>query len=143
MEERIKILTSIKEMLEKFKIDIAYQTPALCEMFLSKKDNVSAPLLHSIAENLNSGMTSCESAENAVKNTASLSILSCEERTFLIELFSSMGTSDCDGQLALINNSIEKLRLYIDNAIANKNKNAKVYMTLSVYLGIALSVMLL
>lgn len=143
LNNRIIILKSIKAMLQQFKIDITYQMPTVRELFSKNGDNIISELTNKISKNLQNGFTPKESVEKGVDSSACISSLSKEERYFLIEIFSELGTSDVDGQISLLENAVERIDFYIENSIEDKRKNSKVYLTASIYTGIALVIILL
>lgn len=143
LNNRIKILKSIKSLLQQFKIEITYQMPTVAELFSRCSDSCISQLTEKISENLKDGFTFEDSVEKGVENSPCLSVLSHEEKYFIVSAFSGIGASDTDGQISLLENAVEKIEFYIENAIEDKRKNSKVYMTASIYIGLALVIILL
>ncbi len=143
MSMRIIILKSVKSMFQQFKTEISYSMPNLTEMMLSVTDSNICELTNRICNNLKSGLTPVESVELGLNNWKMVDIMSNEEKNLLISIISQIGTSDAENQILFLDNSIEKLDYHIENAIINNNKNSKVYFTVSIYVGIALVIILL
>ena len=143
LNNRIKILKSIKSLLQQFKIEINYQMPALTELYNQSEDNNILQLTNNILQNLQKGLTPEESVVKGVECSPCTDVLSDEEKSFIISTFSRIGTSDTEGQISLLENAAEKTDFYIENAIENKRKNSKVYLTASIYTGLALVIILL
>ena len=143
LNDRIKILKSIKSLLQQFKIDINYQMPTVTELFYEKTDINISQLTDNIYDNLQNGFTFEESIANGVECSPCVNVLSNEEKYFIINTFSKIGTSDTDGQISLLENAVERINFYIENAVEDKRKNSKVYLTTSVYIGLAIVIILL
>lgn len=143
LNNRIIVLKSIKAMLYQFKIDITYRMPTLIELFSQVTDVNIIKFTNNISENLRNGLTPEDSVAKGSEFAACMSVLSENERYLVINTCSSIGTSDTDGQISLLENAIEQLEFYIENAIDNKNKNSKVCLTASIYTGLALIIILI
>lgn len=143
LNDKIKILKSIKSLLQQFKIEITYQMPTLTELFSECTDYNISQLTNNISENLKNGLTSEKSIINGIECSSCVSVLSKEEKYFITDVLSKLGTSDTDGQISLLENAVERIDYYIENAIEDKRKNSKVYMTASIYIGLVIIIVLL
>ena len=143
LNNKIKILKSVKSLLQQFKIEIAYRMPTLIELFSEYTDESILQLTNNISENLKNGLTSEKSVINGVEFSSCVRILSKEEKYFITDALSKLGTSDTDGQISLLENAVERIDYYIENAIEDKRKNSKVYMTASIYIGLVIIIVLL
>ena len=106
MNNKIKILKSVKLLLQHFKIKITYQMPTVAELFSENNDTDILQLTDKISENLKKGLSPDESIQNGFKCSPCVSVLSDAEKYLIINTFSSLGTSDTDGQISLLENSL-------------------------------------
>lgn len=143
MNDKIKLLTSFKSLIHEFKREITYQAPSLSELFSLNKDKYIFPLAESIVKNLDNGSDLDESIRLSFENSDCIKLLSTDEKKDLINIFSSLGKSDFEGQISLLDNAIEKLDMYIENAVDSRNKKSKVYLTTSIYVGLAVVIILI
>ena len=129
--------------MHEFKREITYQALTLSELFSLNNDKYIASLADSIVKYLEEGMTLEESVKLSFEEADCTKLLSSDEKENLISIFSALGKSDFDSQVLLIENTIEKLNIYIENAVDSKNKKSKVYLTASIYVGLAVVIILL
>ncbi len=143
LKNKIVILKSIKLLLQQFKRDITYSMPTLSELFSNADIEPILQFTDMISRKLENGYSPEESISKSIDLTPSLSVLSDEEKSFLIQTFSSVGKSDAESQTLLLENAVGRIDYYIETAIENQRKNSKVYMTASVYIGLAVVIILL
>jgi len=143
LNERLKLLKSFKQLLQQFKISIDYRIPSLYDLFSSASDQMIIGFTQRVASMLNQGISPEICIKEAIEKDSCGKLLSSEEKYFIIGILSEIGSSDIEGQISLLENAIEHIDYYIENAIENKRKNTKVYMTSSLYLGLVIAILLI
>lgn len=143
LSQRIKILTAVVDMLDNFLREMRYSMPVLSDIFKSCTAAELRELTLSLSAELRGDKAFKLSVVDAVRSCDCLDVLTDEEKGSLIKVLSELGTSDIDAQQSVLESGISIFEKYLENAETDKNKNSKVYFTVSVYAGLAAAVMLI
>ncbi len=143
LNQHIKVLKSFKQLFQQFRINIEYRLPALYEMFSDSTDMVIMDFTQMIADMISKGYSPELCIKETIENADCVKVLSMDEKRFVISILSEIGSSNIDGQISLLENAVKSIDYYIENAVENKQKNTKVYMTASLYLGVVLAILLI
>lgn len=143
LSNHISVLQSTVNMLNTFQRELNYSQPLLSELFCTYSDEV----IDDFALLLSQSVKDCNNLESCVaeciRNSQSLAVLSKAEKETLEELLSSLGASDIDSQVSLLSGGIGMFDEFLTSAKTQKEKNSKVYLTFSIYIGLAAAVLLL
>lgn len=143
LTKHISVLQSTVNMLSTFKIEINYSQPLLSDLFCTYSDDI----INDFIFLLSASIKECDSPKicisECVEGSQSLSVLSENEKEVLKELLSSLGTTDISAQDLLLTRGIKRVEEFLLSAKEQKNKNSKVYLTFSIYIGLAAAVLLL
>ena len=143
LSNHISVLQSTINMLGTFQRELNYSQPLLYELFYTYTDEV----IDDFVLLLSQSVKDCDNLENCVsecmRNSQSLAVLSKAEKETLEELLSSLGVSDIDSQVSLLSGGIGRFDEFLKAAKIQKEKNSKVYITFSIYIGLAAAVLLL
>lgn len=143
MSQRIKCLQGICEMLAFFKSSISYTMPYLHEMLRDCNIPQTKELTCSMADKLALNEDITFAAEESVCSTKALSVLGNEEKRALITVLSKLGTTDLFDQSEMLENAQKRFSEFLARAAEEKDKNAKVSLTVCIYIGLAFLVMVI
>ena len=143
LKQRVQILMNFRAVLWQFKLDISYRMMDIKELLLKDMKPCFSHTADIMVSNLESGFTLPESAKFAIDNAAVFDVLKEDELSFIISVLSQLGISDAEGQISLFDNAIEKMDYYINNALEDKQKNSKIYLTSAIYFGALVVIILL
>lgn len=143
LSKRISVLSSFLNLFRYIKQEINYNVPSLPYLFSSYSDtNIS-----DFTSELGSSLLQCSSISECVvsvmKQSSQIETLSSADKEALQGFLCALGTSDVQSQNTLLENAVSKLDDLISEAVKAKDANAKVYMVTSLYIGIALAVLMI
>jgi stage III sporulation protein AB len=144
--KRPKVLRELQVLLQIFENEISYLSNLLAESFerIYEGSKTDASLLFKeAAANLSiSGITADTAWEKAVRENSSKLGLNKEDQSILITFGKMLGNSDLEGQLHNINLVSSQLKLQELKAEEMRQKNEKMYRSLGVLSGLAITVVL-
>ena len=145
--KRPRTLREIQALLQMFENEISYLSNLLSDAFKRLHDGTNseaAILFKAAAENLSlSGVTADEAWEKAVNENYSKLSLNKEDKAILMSFGKMLGNSDLEGQISNIKLISAQLKLQEAKAEEMKKKNEKMYRSLGVLSGLALTIILL
>lgn len=142
LKKKVLVMQSVIQTLQVFKREITYRMPLLSELFLECEDLPTAEFTNEVAQRLSENNNLSDSVHIAFNNSKCFVGISNDEKRFIIDTFSSLGGGDCESQLAIIENSLIRAYEFLNIATDNKKQNSKVYLTTSIYVGIAIAIIL-
>lgn len=143
LKQRVQVLMSFRSVFCQFKLDISYSMMDIKELLLKDMKPCFSHTAESIVSDLESDFSLSESVENVINNSPIFEVLKEDERSCIISVLSQLGISDAEGQISLFDNAIEKMDYYIKNALEDKQKNSKIYLTSAIYFGALVVIILL
>lgn len=141
LTHRINILRSIMDMLKLFKREINYRMPTVSELFELCSELPISDFTVSVTSMLSEGESLEKSISASAELSSCLSDLTSEEKGSLTDILSSLGTTDSESQISIIENGIELFGEFLERAADDKKRNSKVYMSVSVYVGLAAAIL--
>lgn len=143
LSSRVNIIRSLIEMFRLFKREICYRMPTVSELFELCSELEISEFTTAVASKLSDGKSIEESVTDSVLSAKCLSEFTTEEKNALTEILSSLGTTDSEGQISIIDSATERFQEFLEKALEAKNKNSKIYMSVSVYVGLAAAILLI
>ncbi len=144
--KRPRTLRELQALLQMFENEISYLSNLLSEAFLRIYDNSNldaAILFKTAASNLEtSGVTADEAWEKSVEENGSKLSLNKEDKSILVTFGKMLGNSDLEGQLNNIKLVTSQLKLQEIKSEEMKRKNEKMYRSLGVLSGLAVTIIL-
>ncbi len=144
--KRPRTLRELQALFQMFENEISYLSNLLYEAFLRiyQNSNLTAAIIFkAAAENLKAGGVSADKAwENAVNENYLKLSLSREDKEVLVTFGKMLGSSDLEGQLNNIKLVSSQLKLQETKSEEMKRKNEKMYRSLGVLSGLAITVIL-
>lgn len=144
--KRPRTLRELQALLQMFENEISYLSNLLSEAFLRIYDNSNldaAILFKTAASNLEtSGVTADEAWEKSVEVNGSKLSLNKEDKSILVTFGKMLGNSDLEGQLNNIKLVTSQLKLQEIKSEEMKRKNEKMYRSLGVLSGLAVTIIL-
>ena len=145
LNDRVKLLTLMKQMLEELAIQIRFQALTVFELLNSLCRNMQLnelQFLVNVQENNIPGISFNEAWVKGIDEWSNNSLRK-EDINFLKNVGSTLGNSDIDGQLSTLELHKENLDRLLESAIAERDKKAKLYRSLGILTGTFISIMLL
>ncbi len=144
--KRPRTLRELQALMQMLENEISYLSNLLSEAFMRiyENSNVDASIIFkTAAQNLkNSGVTADAAWEKSIdENYARLS-LKKEDKAILVNFGRMLGNSDLEGQLNNIKLVSSQLKLQELKSEEMKQKNEKMYRSLGVLSGLAITIML-
>ncbi len=142
LKRRVRLLQSISDTLRCVRREISYGMPPLADILSRCAFGELACFTGAVSTALTHG----ERLEEAVYKAAageSLRLLTKVEREELVRVFSSLGTTDSATQTELIDAALSRNEEFISSAAQQCAANSKVYLTLSVYIGLTAAIVLI
>lgn len=143
LKRKVTVMQSIIQTLQIFKREITYKMPLMSELFEQCSQLPTAEFSNSVASHLHENKTLEESVHTSYKSSRCFNGFSEEEGRFITDTFSALGSGDCENQLAIIENALLQATEFLSLAVENKNKNTKLYLTTSIYIGSAIAIILI
>lgn len=144
--KRPRTLRELQALLQMFENEISYLSNLLSEAFIRIYDNSNvdaAILFRAAASYLQSGGVTADIAwEKAVEENASKLSLNNEDKAILVTFGKMLGNSDLEGQLNNIKLVASQLKLQEVKSEEMKRKNEKMYRSLGVLSGLAITIIL-
>ncbi len=144
--KRPRILREIQALLQMLENEISYLSNLLIDAFrrIVENSKVDAAILFKAAADylVASGVTADEAWEKAVEVNYSRLSLNKEDKAILISFGRMLGNSDLDGQLNNIKLMSSQLKLQEAKAEEMKRKNERIYRSLGVLSGLAITIIL-
>lgn len=143
---RVEELKSISKLINILQNKIKFTRKPLKEIFndLSKiedNENIKSIFLK-VSQNLDNHKLT-ETWNNMVEEEKGCLSLKDEDINLLKTLGSTLGKSDVDGQMSEINLFTELLKIQIQKAEKEKDKNTKMYKSLGTIIGLAIVIILI
>ena len=139
----IQRLISIKDFLLYAKRKLSYDMPILSEMFSEYEGDTAGGMIDNIASLLGEENSVMYSVKRGIELSDVPEILLARERNYIENVFSQLGSSDCESQAALIENAVVQIESMIAEAVRENERKSKVVMSVSVYSGAVLAIILL
>ncbi len=143
LSNHVERLKSIKEFLLYVKRKLSYDMPGLSDMFSEYEGDTAGGMIESIACLLEQGNSIVESVRNGVELSDVTDILFTGERNYIENVFIQLGSSDRESQIIMIDNAVDRIEGMIEEAILEDEKKSKIVMSISVYSGAVLAIILL
>lgn len=144
--KRPRILREIQALLQMLENEISYLSNLLSDAFRRIVENSrvdAAVLFKAAADHLEaSRVTADEAWEKAVEDNFSKLSLNKEDKAILISFGRMLGNSDLDGQLNNIKLMSSQLKLQEAKAEEMKKKNERMFRSLGVLSGLAITIIL-
>lgn len=145
--KRPRTLRELQALFQMFENEISYLSNLLYEAFLRiyQNSNLEAAIIFkAAAENLKAdGVTADKAWETAVNENYMKLSLCKEDRAVLVTFGKMLGNSDLEGQLNNIKLVSSQLKLQEAKSEEMKRKNEKMYRSLGVLSGLALTIILI
>jgi stage III sporulation protein AB len=138
LKKRVEILSSLIQCFQWLETEVGYATVPLAEAFgrISGRVEAETGLLFSgFTAELNSeqGLTADEAWQQSLAKCQDRLALQREDWALLEDFGRTLGSTDREHQLNAIRQTLEKLKLQAAAAVANREKNERLYR----YLGMA------
>lgn len=143
LNERVVLLSDFVEMLTNFRFEIGYNLTPVEDLFENNNINSLTKFTAITAENLRLGLSLEQSLTKAADKTGCFSALKRAEKDYILSLLSSLGAADCESETVMLDGGIERTKEFLKQAVQKKEKDSKVYLTMSLYIGIATAIILL
>ncbi|MDF2988174.1 MAG: stage sporulation protein [Eubacterium sp.] len=144
--KRPRTLRELQALLQMFENEISYLSNLLSEAFMRiyENSNVEAAIIfRTAASNLEtSGVTADEAWERSIEENCSKLSLNKEDKAILVTFGKMLGNSDLEGQLNNIKLVSSQLKLQEIKSEEMKRKNEKMYRSLGVLSGLAVTIIL-
>lgn len=144
--KRPRTLRELQALLQMFENEISYLSNLLSDAFMrifEGTNSQAAILFRAAAENLSvNGVTADEAWEKAVNENYSKLSLNKEDKSILLTFGKMLGNSDLEGQLNNIKLISAQLKLQEAKAEEMKRKNEKMYRSLGILSGLAITIIL-
>ncbi len=144
LNDRITYLEKLIEMVEIIRSQLNYSASnihSLLELLTNQKSFKQMYFLNTCLNELNNGTDFVSSWEYSLSSFKSP--LNKEDKEIIVSFGFQLGKSDLEGQLSNCDLYKDRLRLQLDNARKNKEKNGDMYMRLSVLSGVLIVILLL
>lgn len=145
LQRQLRQLRDLLAAVEIIKCELNYTlrpVAELAERTAERSRGAIAALLKQYAANLDKGLPRAKSAANALDGTKGL-CLSNDAQMAILELLSTIGRYDPDGENRLLQLTGQRLRSCIEHFESEKRPIAKSYAVLGVTTGIALVILFL
>jgi len=143
---RPRTLRELQALLQMLENEISYLSNLLTEAFTRIYENSgleAAILFKAAAQNLEAGGVTADTAwERAVDDNAPRLSLNKEDKSILATFGKMLGNSDLEGQLNNIRLVTSQLRLQEIKSEEMKKKNEKMYRSLGILSGLAITIIL-
>ncbi|MCM1392734.1 MAG: stage III sporulation protein AB [Ruminococcus sp.] len=143
LKRRTSLLEKTVLMLESMKLDFEYLALPLDEMIYKYSDSqpyLSINFIHECCRKLRSGLDFPSAWSGSVKTT---SLYTSEEKDKLLQLGSILGTSDCGGQISMLEMYIGYFNQFLKNARSKSENYSGMCVYLGVFCGIGMFVLLI
>ena len=143
---RVEELKSISKLINILQNKIKFTRKPLKEIFnelskLEDNENIKS-IFFKVSQNLDNHKMS-ETWNNIVEEEKGYLSLKDEDINLLKTLGSTLGKSDVDGQMSEINLFAELLKIQIQKAEKEKEKNTKMYKSLGTIIGLVIVIILI
>ena len=136
-------LRSFLNMLEILKCELNYTLfplPKLCRITAERSDRLCADFLNEYASQLERGTSRSVAAREALAK--SRGNLPLDAEMAILELFSTLGRYDLDGEESLLRLTQHRLKTALERGETEKRPMAKGYALLGVCTGVAIAILL-
>lgn len=111
--------------------------PNAIESLRQGMNTMLKPVLGAISiDMVSNNISSCKIAEEVAR----LDCLSNYDRQVISNGIINLGSSDVDGQIGIIQNTVSVLETQVSEAYEDKNKNVKLYRTIGVVAGLMIAI---
>ena len=145
LNDRVKILILMRQMLEELSIQIRFQALTVFELLQSLCGNIQLQelvFLNNVQENILPNISFYEAWIKGIDEWNN-SPLRTEDISFLKNVGATLGNSDIEGQLSTLELHKENLERLLESAIIERDKKSKLYRSLGILSGTFISIMLL
>ncbi len=143
LKHRVSLLQSISDTLTAVRREISYGMPPLTEILNICACGELSQFTHTLADMLNNGESIEFAVECAAAQTEPLRILTRAEYEMICTVFAKLGTTDAATQLDIIDGALCRVGEFIASAKQRCAANSKVYLTLSLYVGLTAAILLI
>ena len=146
--ERVKLLNALLSTLQMLETEIVYGAtpiPDIMRKIGNKSKKEVGDIFLSAADllNLNSGQTFDEIWRSAVFQETEHTCLNREDMDLLLSLGKNLGISNCEDQIKHIRLIQEEFKRHYELALAERDKNTKLFKNLGFLLGTAIVIIVL
>ncbi len=138
-KKNLSFILDLSQFMEKLESNFTFQRDTLTTILKNNKSNFG-PEFNSFLNEYESNLNNPDFLSTWSKNEKSIPK---EIKSFVVDLFSSLGKSDCQTQVSLISTSRKELDLLLEKSRKKVNGEANLSQKLGVVLGLALFILVL
>ncbi len=143
LTDRVLELKEAADFLVYVKRMIDYEMPLLSDLFSQYDRERTGSVIKTTAVYLKTDYSYEASVHKAFEAAEYSSVLDRKDRDYLCSLFLQLGSSDRESQITLIENALRQIECMTKKAEREKESKSKVYMSVAVYSGAALAILML
>ena len=140
---RVDLLKEVYDFLLYIKRNLNYDMPALSDLFCQYGTEWGCGLIGVISDSLENDEPFEKIVEHSFSAAEIMNTLNDSEKNYLKNVFLQLGSSDSESQLMLIDSAAAQLECMIKESTEEKDRKSRVYMSVSVYSGMIIAILLI
>ncbi len=142
-EQREQILRESKVLFRRISNDISYNLTTLPNAIEASRQDFTSDLKDVMGSISTSILENTYSEEMVVHEINNMLALKPYDKQIISNCITSLGTSDVESQVGIMNNTIKTIEDLESDAKEEKNKNSKLYRTIGLVAGLMLAIVII